>query len=413
MDIVLSAGAIAYALPVYFAIIPRTDPSRGASGEGRIDWLFIAWVVTDVAAGLAIVVRRRLPLLMGGAAVLARFVTGSVLTVPIAVYTLVRLRRYWWAAATGSAFCVNSLYDFYTESGPGVRYGGVPLLAVQMFEEAVIRNAVPFVLFPVLAAVSVRQHRQRIDNLQVMNRQLQREQELVSRNAALTERARIAREMHDVVTHYVGLIILRAGALEITAGPGSPAGQSGSLIAGLGRKAMRELRDLLGVLRTDISGPDTALSRTSEAPFVPDVEQLLSGALGAGIAVSWFLHDGFDEFDPRTKQAVYRIVQEALTNAARHAPGADVLVVADRLGDTWCLKVRNGATRSAMRPDSVSGGLGLVGMRQRAESIGATLTAWATPAGEFEVILSVPLDSEARTVTPENRADREPAPEPS
>ncbi|MGW3147555.1 sensor histidine kinase [Streptomyces sp. NPDC001177] len=400
-DTSLSALAVGYALLVYFAIIPN-DTSQGVSGEQPcLDWIFVSWVSADVVAGAAILTRRRWPVPLALAAATARFVTGSVMTVPIAFYTLISQRRYGWAAVAAGAVCTSFVLDFkemlYYE--PGI---GLPLAVVRGFEEIGIRQLVPFVIVPALVAVTVREHRQRIDSLRTLATQLRREQELVAQNAVLTERSRIAREMHDVVTHYVGLIILRAGALEVTADQESADGQTARLIGELGRRAMQELRDLLHVLRTDATGPRPALSRAGEEPFEPDLARLLSSAQEAGMRVSWRVDPRIADCDPPLRQGLYRIVQEALSNAGRHAPGAEVDIEATAEGDVLKLTVRNLRTERSdvPRPAAGSGGLGLMGMRERAQSLGGEVTTTRTPQGEFLVQALLPLKSLSGTGHP-------------
>lgn len=388
-DVILSALAVGYALLVYFTV--DTDPDVPGA-RPYLDWLSIAWVSSDVVAGAAILTRRRWPVLLALAATAGRFVTGSVMTVPIAFYTLISQRRYAWAVAAAVGVCASFVCDFMemlcTESGIGW-----PLAVIHGFEEMVIRQMMPFVVVPALVAVTVREHRQRIYSLRTHAAQLQREQELVAQNAVLTERSRIAREMHDSVTHYVGLIILRAGVLEVTAGREPATGQTAQLIGELGRRAMQELRDLLQVLRADATGPRPALSRAGEEPFEPDLARLLGTAQEAGMRVSWRVDPRIEECDPSLRQGLYRIVQEALSNAGRHAPGAEVDVAATAEGEVLKLTVRNGrAERTDGHPSATgSGGLGLRGMRERARSLGGEVTTTSTPQGDFLVQALIPL----------------------
>ncbi|MBN0047097.1 hypothetical protein JS756_23920 [Streptomyces actuosus] len=389
-DAVLAALAVGYALVVYFVV--DTDPD-GPGTRPCMDWLFISWVSADVVAGAAILTRRRWPVLLALATTAARFVTGSVMTVPIAFYTLVSQRRYGFAAVAAAAVCASFVRDFMDmlSYDPDVS----PALAVvRGFEEIGVRQTVPFVIVPALVAFTVREHRQRIDSLRLHAAHLQREQELVAQNAVLTERSRIAREMHDSVTHYVGLIILRAGVLEVTAGREPATGRTAQLIGELGRRAMQELRDLLQVLRTDATGqPRPALSRAGEEPFEPDLDRLLGTAREAGMRVSWRVDPRIEQCDHSLRQGLYRIVQEALSNAGRHAPGAEIDVAATLEGEALKLTVRNGRAEPADTrvPATGSGGLGLTGMRERAQSLGGEVTTTATPQGDFLVRAFIPL----------------------
>lgn len=395
-DVVLSSVAVSYALLIYFVVIPTdATPEYSPLTPGSIDWSFVSWIAADVAAGLSLLIRRRWPQVLAVTAVTAVFVTGSVLCLPILFYTLAAQRRYVWAAAAATGMCTSAMINFlHIEWEYPI---STPMLVIRGFEDVVIRQMMPFAVVPLLVAVTVRVHRQQIDNLRALTGQLEREQELVSQNAVLTERARIARDMHDSVTHYVGLIVLRAGALELTAGRKSTTGDSAHVISDLGRRAMQELRDLLFVLR--VGGPEhkTALTRAGEGSFDPDVAELLSSAEEAGMPVTWTVDGALGECALPVRSAVYRIAQEALSNAARHAPGATVTVRVTTGPEALTLVVSNPVLSSAMRHgdgDREGLGLGLVGMNERVASLGGAVTAGATEKGEFQVQATIPLTAD-------------------
>ncbi|WP_405999179.1 sensor histidine kinase [Streptomyces sp. NBC_00829] len=390
MDIALSSAAVVYWLVYYYASGPLTAPVPAGTPLWP-GWEYISWVAIDLAAALTVLTRRRWPLIVVATAVAARFVVNSVVTLPIAFYTLISLRRYVWAGIGAAAVLLAAVMEFREGGGTDQR---VLLSLVTAFEEVGLRQMVPFVIAPALVAVTVQEHRQRIGNLRSLNVQLRREQELVAQNAALTERTRIAREMHDVVTHYVGLMVLRAGALEVTTGRTSEAGEGAHLIAELGRKTMVELRDLLQVLRPNGTGEELTLSRAGEEPFDPDLTTLLHSARAAGMAVSWTTGDSLDMCPGPLRYAVYRIVQEALANATRHAPQAAVQVTVEREADVLLLTVQNplpaAAERHRGRTESGSG-LGLLGMRERAQHLHGTVESAITPDRQFRVRATFPL----------------------
>ncbi|MFI1169489.1 sensor histidine kinase [Streptomyces sp. NPDC020801] len=391
-DVLLSSAVVVYVLVIYVAVGPSTRGLRSA------DWFYVSCLATDMAAGLSLLTRRRWPLLLTCASVAAQFVTGAVTTLPIAFYTLISLRRYVWAAIGAVFVCVAFVLHFMDLSRGYSSYVSLPVALAYAFEGIAIREMIPFVVFPALVAVTVREHRQRIDSLRTLNVQLRREQELVAQNAALTERTRIAREMHDVVTHYVGLMVLRAGALELTVGRASEAGRGAGVIADLGRKTMLELRDLLHVLRQDGKGEKAALSRAGEEPFDPDLVPLLCSAHDAGMSVSWTVDDALAGQPALLKYAVYRIVQEALANAAKHAPRSAVHVTVKQEKDALRLTVRNPvpafAPRDCDRMGTGTGtgsGLGLIGMEERARQLDGHVEAAVAPDGQFQVLATFPL----------------------
>ncbi|MFI1168567.1 sensor histidine kinase [Streptomyces sp. NPDC020801] len=387
-DVLLSSAAVAYVLVVYVVVGPSTLGLRSA------DWLYFSYLATDMAAGLSLLTRRRWPLLLTCAAVAAQFITGAVTTLPIAFYTLISSRRYVWAAIGTVCVCVAFVLNFIDLSRGYSSYVSLPVILTYAFDGIAMREVIPFVVVPALVAVTVREHRQRIVSLRSLNVQLRREQELVAQNAALTERTRIAREMHDVVTHYVGLMVLRAGALELTVGRASEAGRGASVIADLGRKTMLELRDLLHVLREDGMGEKVALSRAGEEPFDPDLVPLLCSARDAGMPVSWTVDDALAGQPALLKYAVYRIVQEALANAARHAPRSAVHVAVMQEEDVLRLTVRNPVPAFAPRDCDRMGtgsGLGLIGMEERARQLDGHVEAAVGPDGQFQVLATFPL----------------------
>jgi signal transduction histidine kinase len=214
------------------------------------------------------------------------------------------------------------------------------------------------------------------------------------------ERARIARELHDVVAHYISMIAVQAETARETT-PGLPAAGAQRLaeIAGTARAGLTEMRRLLGVLREDASG---AADRHPQ-PGLPQLAELIDAARETSGAGARLIVSGpVAPFDPGVELAAYRIVQEALTNARRHAPGAAVDVEL-RYGDgTLLLRVRdNGPGPPAGHPADGNGhdgaegaGHGLTGMRERATAAGGSLRTAAAPGGGFLVEATLPAKPE-------------------
>src|SRR3954462_9868733 len=142
------------------------------------------------------------------------------------------------------------------------------------------------------------------------------EPELLARDAVLTERTRIAREMHDAVGHRVSLMVLQAGAIEMGAADRDPVEQLAGQVQTAGRQALEELRQMVGVLR---AGDDDA--PLAPQPGLTDLPTLVAQSREAGMTVELTAADTSD-VDAVAGRAAYRIVQEALTNAAKHAPGS-------------------------------------------------------------------------------------------
>jgi signal transduction histidine kinase len=187
-----------------------------------------------------------------------------------------------------------------------------------------------------------------------------------AKRAVLEERARIAREMHDVVAHHMSMIAVRAETAPYRV-PDLPDSARAELatIAGAARSALTDMRRLLGALRSENGEAPTA-----PQPGLDDLGDLVATAKAAGVDVTLTL-DGLAAVPETVGLAAYRIVQEALANAARHAPGSPVTVDGRGHPDRLELTVRNRRTG----PTTSSDGHGLIGMRERAALLGGSLTA--------------------------------------
>ncbi|MFE4496967.1 histidine kinase [Streptomyces niveus] len=225
---------------------------------------------------------------------------------------------------------------------------------------------------------------------------LERRQGLVAEQARLRERTRIAADMHDSLGHELSLVALRAGALELSPTlTGQDRADLGELRAAVS-DAVGHLRDTVGVLRDD--GADRATAPTTES-----VGQLVDRARDSGVTVD-LRQEGSPAppgLSPLVERAVYRVVQESLTNAAKHAPGAAVRVrITHEAGHTRVTVTNTAPEQGRLTPPG-SGGHGLAGLRERVEPVGGTLRA--APSGHgFEVVATLP-DRPANT-------GRDPAP---
>lgn len=218
-----------------------------------------------------------------------------------------------------------------------------------------------------------------------------------SRRVVAEDRARIARELHDVVAHSLSVITVQASTAAFRHDDISKAA-AGEFdeIAAASRQAMREMRDLLGVLRAD---PDV---EQAPQPSLADIPELVEQTRRAGADVDvdvWLAPSELGEVSPVAGLVVYRIAQQALANALRHAPGSRVLVSARIVGASLRLTVENGLGREATRNPEAEGiagtGMGLINMSERAAGVGGTIEAGATPDGGFLVDATVPLRASA------------------
>jgi signal transduction histidine kinase len=210
-------------------------------------------------------------------------------------------------------------------------------------------------------------------------------------HVARGERARIARELHDVVAHHISMIAVQAETARLTT-PGMPAAGTRSLgaIGDTARSALTEMRRLLGVLREDADADGPELS---PQPGLEQLGQLLDLSRDAsGSAARLILSGRPRELDPGVELAAYRIVQEALTNARRHAPGAAVDVELHYGPQTVELRIRDNGPGPGPGPavDATVGGHGLTGMRERAAAVGGRLRTGPALGGGFFVEARLP-----------------------
>jgi signal transduction histidine kinase len=215
-------------------------------------------------------------------------------------------------------------------------------------------------------------------------------------HTARGERARVSRELHDVVAHHISMIAVQAETARLTI-PGMPAAGARQLsaIGDTARAALTEMRRLLGVLREDTR---TGAAARRPQPSLLQLNELLDEARDAsGSGIRLIIHGPMTTLDPGIELAAYRIIQEALTNARRHAEGAAVDVELHYAGDALRLRVRDNGPGppppgTAMPPP---GGHGLLGMRERAAAVGGDLRTGAAAGGGFLVEATLPTTAEA------------------
>lgn len=210
---------------------------------------------------------------------------------------------------------------------------------------------------------------------------------------ALGERARIARELHDVVAHHISMIAVQAETARLTTAGMPPAGaQQLSAIGDTARNALTEMRRLLGVLRED-AATDPLPALKQPQPGLRQLNDLLDEARDAtGAGTRLILHGAPVALDPGVELAAYRIIQEALTNARRHAPGAAVDVELHFTDAALHLLIRDNGPGSAA--SAGRSGHGLLGMSERAAAVGGTLKAGPASGGGFLVKARLPAKEE-------------------
>ena len=246
-------------------------------------------------------------------------------------------------------------------------------------------------LVPALGAAYVDARRRLVQSLRDRAERAEREQHLLAEQARADERRRLAADMHDVVTHRISLIVLHAGALETSPAPDvrSAAGD----IRTAGTQALTELRDLVGVLRTEAEGTGPAPERRAGgSPEDADPAEPARESAAAGLPVDLDVEGSPDALAPTVARTAYRVVQEALTNVRKHAPGARTGVCLRYGPDRVEIRVVNAAAPSGPDPElaRTGSGSGLAGLEQRVGLVGGTLRHGPTSDGGFSVDARLP-----------------------
>jgi signal transduction histidine kinase len=203
--------------------------------------------------------------------------------------------------------------------------------------------------------------------------------------AAAQERARIARELHDVVAHHVSMVAVQAETARLTTEGMPPEGRDRlAAIGDTARDALTEMRRLLGVMRTDAPGE----AELAPQPGLARLEELLDDARAAGTDVRLHVDGDPVALPPGVDLTAYRVVQEALTNARRHAPGAAVEVDIHYRDESLRVRVRDDGPGPSGTGD---GGHGLVGMHERVAMVGGTLRVGPGESSGFAVQADLPI----------------------
>ncbi len=255
---------------------------------------------------------------------------------------------------------------------------------------AVGESAWEFLFFALILAPAwvvgllLAREQRRSAELAALAEELRKEREKQAEVAVAAERVRISRELHDAVAHTVSVMTLQVGVVRRRQEPGSVEEETLRNAEGLGRQAVDELRRIVGLVR---QGEAAALA---PLPSLREVEELVAQVRGTGTDVTLSVHGDVEQVTPAVQASAFRIVQEGLTNALRHAPGARVDVRLDVLPEAVSVEVVNGrpasrATRGA------GGGNGLVGLRERAHVLGGDLALEPEAGGGHRLHARLPL----------------------
>jgi signal transduction histidine kinase len=359
---------------------PPTPPVPGArvaeDNPSSAPWPLV------VLSALPLAARRRYPLATFGVVLGAALAIGddaswiNVLTCVIGAYSATMYSRYRARAAAGLVVAAVLAGLAFRDTDPALPGWSSP--------------AVVLLLAGVLAS-TVRFWQRRLAASRDRYTRLQQAQEESMRRAVEEERARIAAELHDVVTHNVSVMVIQAGAARKVM-DAAPERSKQALLAVEtgGRAAMAELRHVMGLLAASDTGrPDSPADGLEPQPGLGRLDDLIERVRAAGTPVDVAMSLPPDPLPPGVDLAAYRVVQEALTNAIKHAPGAAASVTVGYTGDLLEIEVTDtGAVRTAPRADG--NGRGLIGLRERLAVYGGELTAGPTLAGGYRIKAQVP-----------------------
>ncbi|MFF4034611.1 sensor histidine kinase [Streptomyces sviceus] len=367
--------------------------SETARGESRGTASSLAIVPIVLLLCLVVALRRRMPermllLAVGlGVAQLALDVetTSADFAFLVIVYTVAATGARWASRlALTIGLCAAPVAQL---RWPNAHSGVLGNVAIMIFQ------TVPFALAWVLGD-SIRTRRAYFAQLEERNARLEKEREAQAKVAVAAERARIARELHDVVAHNVSVMVVQAdGAAYVLDAAPDQAKKALETISSTGRQALAEMRRLLGVLRT---GEHQEGGEYVPQPDVEQIEDLVEQCRGSGLPVDFKIEGTPRPLPSGVELTAYRIVQEALTNTRKHGgPNAGASVRLVYFDDGLGLLVEDdgkGAPHELYEEGGADGaGHGLIGMRERVGMVGGTLDAGPRPGGGFRISALLPL----------------------
>jgi signal transduction histidine kinase len=379
-----SSIALDAALACFFVLLDTTVTLTGASWwpshPGKLAWALLA---LQAVADASLVARRRAP--MAVIAILTAFtLVLSLLISPAGALTPAHAGNLW--APYGTVLAAYG--PFYYRKGRRAAFaavGTMTLIAARVWDPSagMITIAVLRTAAGPLLALYYSAREEAVHALRDRAERAERERDLLAEQARSEERARLAGEMHDVVTHRVSLMVLQAGALGITA-TDEATRQAAEELRAAGVQALDELRDLVGILRTAPEDDD--------APSTSGLAELVAESTAVGTPAELVQEGDPALASPVVARTAYRIVREALTNVRKHAPGAQVDVRVSYEESQVRLSIRNtaAAVPAANTLAATGSGLGLASLRQRIELVHGTLHASGTPDGGFCVAATMP-----------------------
>lgn len=327
-------------------------------------------VVLSAASCVALVARRWLPFAVVLATVPGFFAGWAQLAAMIALGSLAVRKQAHWHVAVGAALVWACRFVLWP----------LPDFVAMTWREHVLDAIYGMIVagMPLAIGLLIGVRSQLSTRLTELAASRDRERQLHAHAARAEERARLAREMHDVVSHDITLIAMQAGALTALA-PSEELRNTAQTIRTLSTRTLEELRGLVGVLRSDTD--------TVACPRLGDLDRLIRIV---DVPVRLAVGEVPDDLPVPVSTAAYRTVQECLTNVRKHAPGATVCVRIEVRDGTLRVEVENGRPRK-WGTGLPSGGHGLTGLAERARLLGGTFDARSTGDGGFRVTACYPI----------------------
>jgi signal transduction histidine kinase len=384
--------AVDVLIAVAFVLLDTATTLVGASWwpahPGGLAWGMLA---VQAMANSSLALRRRAPMVV--IAVLAGFTLAiSLLISPASLLTPAHPDNVW--APYGTVLAAYGPFYYRRDRRTAfAAVGALTLIVARVWDPSaavitigILRTAVG----PLLAMYFSARH-EILQGLRERADRAERERYLLAEQARTDERARLAGEMHDVVTHRVSLMVLQAGALGITA-PDAATKQAAEELRAAGVQALDELRDLVGILRTEPGGDQT--------PTTSGLPALVAESTSVGTPAKLIEDGDAGLASPVVGRTAYRVVREALTNARKHAPGAAVTVQVSYGESHIRVVVSNGPppdtgarglpAQAGSSLTATGSGLGLAGLRQRIELVHGTLRAGPSADGGFYLEATLP-----------------------
>ncbi|SBT55025.1 sensor histidine kinase [Micromonospora narathiwatensis] len=345
-------------------------------------WLIEVDVVLGVLAVVSLWFRRRWPVGLAVAILpLALFSVTATMALLIIIFTVVVHRPFPIAAALVGAHLVTTVVFNRLRPDPTM-----PFWLAMIWTLVFIGLVVAWGMF-------VRARRQLVLSLRDRAERAEAEQQLRVARARQLERTRIAREMHDVLAHRISLLSLHAGALEFRPdAPPEEIARAAGVIRGSAHSVLQDLREVIGVLRTDSDGVESPVPERPQ-PTLAGVPALIDESRAAGVRVTLSdLVAAPDTVPAAVGRSAYRIVQEGLTNARKHAAGTAVAVrLAGGPGDGLTVEIRNRwPVGDAPGPGIPGAGTGLIGIGERVSLAGGRLEYGRDDSGDFRLAASLP-----------------------